>query len=67
MGASINHMSLLIFKKMGLGDQKHIAMRLLMVDQTVKRLRGILHNVLVKVESFIFPTDFFILNCEVDF
>ena len=28
---------------------------------------GILHNVLVKVESFIFPADFVILDCEVDF
>ena len=28
---------------------------------------GILHDVLVKVESFIFPTDFVILDCEVDF
>ena len=27
----------------------------------------ILHDVLVKVESFIFPADFFVLDCEVDF
>ena len=42
-------------------------MRLLMADQTVKRPIGILHDVLVKVESFIFPGDFVILDCEVDF
>ena len=42
-------------------------MRLLMADRTVKSLIGILHDVLVKVESFIFPADFFILDCEVDF
>ena len=42
-------------------------MRLLMADQTVKTPIGILHDVLVKVESFIFPADFFILDCEVDF
>ena len=28
---------------------------------------GILHDVLVKVESFIFSADFVILDCEVDF
>lgn len=28
---------------------------------------GILHDILVKVESFIFSVDFVILNCEVDF
>ena len=38
-----------------------------MADRTVKRPIGILHDVLVKVESFIFPADFVILDCEVDF
>ena len=38
-----------------------------MADRTVKRPIRILHDVLVKVESFIFPADFVILDCEVDF
>ena len=42
-------------------------MLLLMADRTLKRPIGILHDVLVKVESFIFPADFVILDCEVDF
>ena len=67
MGASINLMPLSIYKKLGLGDTKPTAMRLLMADRTVKRPIGILHDVLVKVESFTFPTDFVILDCEVDF
>ena len=33
----------------------------------MKRPIGILHDVLVKVESFIFPADFVILDCEVNF
>ena len=33
----------------------------------MKRPIGILHDVLVKVESFIFPAYFVILDCEVDF
>ena len=37
-----------------------------MADRTLKRPIGILHDVLVKVESFIFPVDFVILDCEVD-
>ena len=60
-------MPLSIYKKLGLGDPKPTAIRLLKVDRTVKRPIGILHDVLVKVESFIFPTDFVILDCEVDF
>ena len=50
-----------------MGDPKPTAMRLLMADKTVNRPIGILHDVLVKVESFIFSDDFVILDCEVDF
>ena len=38
-----------------------------MADRTVKRPIRILHDVLVKVVSFIFLADFVILDCEVDF
>ena len=50
-----------------MGNPKPTAMRLLMADRTVKRPLGILHDVLVKVESFIFQAYFVILDCEVDF
>ena len=42
-------------------------MQLLMVDRTAKRPIGILHDVLVKVESFIFMENFVILDYEVNF
>ena len=42
-------------------------MRLLMAYRMVKRPIGILHNVLVKVESFIFQENFVIIYCEEDF
>ena len=67
LGASINIMPLSIYKKLGLGDSKPTAMRLLMADGTLKRPIGIFHDVLIKVESFIFLEDFVILDCEVDF
>ncbi|TMW92157.1 hypothetical protein EJD97_013431, partial [Solanum chilense] len=54
-------------KKLGLGDPKPTAMRLLMADRTLKRPIGILHNMLVKVELFIFLAYFVILDCEVNF
>ena len=37
-----------------------------MADRTVKWPIEILHDLLVKVESFIFPADFVILDSEVD-
>ena len=67
LAASINLMPLSIYKKLGLGYPKPTAMWLLMADRTVKRPIAILYDVLLKVESFIFPADFVILNCEVDF
>ena len=60
-------MPLSIYKKLGLGDPRPTTMRLIMADRTVKKPIGILHDVLVKVESFIFSADFVILDCEVDF
>ena len=67
MGQSINRMPLSIYKKLGLGDPNPTTMRLLMADRTVKRPIGILHDVLVKVELFIFLADFVILDCKVNF
>ena len=67
LGASINLMPLSIYKKLGLGDPKPTAMRLLMAYRTVKRPIGILHDVLIEVESFIFQANFVILDCEVSF
>ena len=60
-------MPLSIYKKLGLGDLKPTAMRLLMANRTVKRPIRIRYDVLVEVETFIFPADFVILDCEVDF
>ena len=42
-------------------------MRLLMADRIVKRPIGIIHDALVKVETFIFTADVVILDCEVNF
>ncbi|KAK4706812.1 hypothetical protein R3W88_033630 [Solanum pinnatisectum] len=60
-------MSLSIYKKLGLGVPKPTKMRFIMADTSVKRPMGILCNVLVKVDTFIFPADFVILDCKVDF
>ena len=58
LGASINLMPLSIYKKLGLGDPKPTAMRLLMVDRILKKPIEILHDVLVKVDFFIFMANF---------
>ncbi|XP_015161562.1 uncharacterized protein [Solanum tuberosum] len=67
LGASINLMSVSIYKKLGLGTPKPTTMQPLMAHQIVKKPIRVLHDFLVKVEVFIFPADFVILDCEVDF
>ncbi|XP_049410592.1 uncharacterized protein LOC125873776 [Solanum stenotomum] len=67
LGASINLMPLFIYKQLGLEAPKPTTMQLLMVDRTVKKPIGVLQDVLVKVESFIFLVDFVILYCKIDF
>src|SRR5687767_2944271 len=66
LGASINLIPYSIYKQLGLGEPKPTNMRLLIADRTIKRPIGILYDVLVKVDRFIFPADFVILNYEVD-
>ncbi|XP_019233563.1 PREDICTED: uncharacterized protein LOC109214128 [Nicotiana attenuata] len=65
-GASINLMPLAIYKKAGLGMLRPTSMRLQMADRSIKRLVGIVDDVLVKVGKFLLPTDFVILDCTVD-
>ncbi|XP_016578822.2 uncharacterized protein LOC107876408 [Capsicum annuum] len=67
LGASINLMSLVVYKKLGLVYPTPINMRLVMVDRSVKQPMGILHDVLVKVANFILPADFVVLDYEVEF
>ncbi|XP_015068698.1 uncharacterized protein LOC107013256 [Solanum pennellii] len=67
LGAIINLMPLPIYEKLGSGMPKPTTMRLMMVDMSVKRPVGILCDIFVKVDKFIFPEDFVILDCEVDF
>lgn len=67
VGTSINLISLVAYKLLGLRSPKLMSLRLLMVDQTVKKKVGISCNVLVKVAFFIYPTNFVIVNYDVDF
>ncbi|XP_015170484.1 uncharacterized protein [Solanum tuberosum] len=66
LGVSINLMSYAIFKQLGLGEPKSTTMRLLMADRSSKYPIGILYDILVKVDKFIFPLILLFLDCEID-
>ncbi|XP_059310202.1 uncharacterized protein LOC132061389 [Lycium ferocissimum] len=65
-GASINLMPFAIFKQSGLRTPRPTSMRLQMVDRSIKKLVGVIDDVLVQVGKFMLPSDFVILNCAVD-
>ncbi|XP_049357794.1 uncharacterized protein LOC125822438 [Solanum verrucosum] len=66
LGENINLMPYAIYEQLGLGEPKATTMRLLMADRSIKDPVGILHDILVKVDWFIFSPDFVILDCEFD-
>ncbi|PKA48168.1 hypothetical protein AXF42_Ash020513 [Apostasia shenzhenica] len=67
LGASINLMPYSIFKKLGLGEAKPTTISLQLADRSIKYPRGVVEDVLVKVDKFIFPADFVVLDMEEDF
>ncbi|KAI3703995.1 hypothetical protein L1987_74196 [Smallanthus sonchifolius] len=66
LGASINLMPYSLFEKLGLGDPAPTRMSISLADRSVKYPRGIVENLLLKVDKFVFPADFVILDMEVD-
>ena len=66
LGASINLMPLSIFKRLGLGEARPTTVTLQLADRSLKHSRGIIEDVLVKVDKFIFPADFIVLDMEED-
>lgn len=59
-------MPLATFEGLGLESPLLTTMQLLIANLSIKRLVGILQDVLVKVDKFILSADFVILDCEVD-
>ncbi|XP_062118674.1 uncharacterized protein LOC133832330 [Humulus lupulus] len=66
LGASINLMPLSIYRKLGLGETRPTIVILQLAGRSVKHPQGIIEDVLVKVDKFIFPTDFIVLDMEED-
>ncbi|XP_070010990.1 uncharacterized protein [Nicotiana sylvestris] len=67
LGAIISLMPYSLFKTLGIGQASATSMILQIGNRTMKRLLGIIDVVLVRVDKFILPADFVILDCEVDY
>ncbi|KAK8662704.1 hypothetical protein V6N13_024595 [Hibiscus sabdariffa] len=65
-GASKNLMPKSVFRKLGIGEAKPTTVMLQLADHSYVQPEGKIEDILVKVDKFIFPVDFLILDCEAD-
>ncbi|XP_052621638.1 uncharacterized protein LOC128127239 [Lactuca sativa] len=65
-GASINLMPFSLFKKLNLPEPRPVNMKIHLADKTTIRPRGVCEDLLIKVDKFIFPVDFVVLDMEED-
>ena len=67
LGASVNLLPYSVykqFKQFGLGELKPTNITLSLADRSVKIPKGIVEDVLVKVDKFYYPVDFVVLDTE---
>ncbi|KAA3460473.1 bromodomain-containing protein [Gossypium australe] len=55
-----------LFKRLGLGKPKQTRMSIQLADKTVRIPKGIIEDVLVKIDKFVFPVDFVVLDMDED-
>jgi hypothetical protein len=64
LGASVNLLPYSVYLQLGLGELKPTSMTLQLADRSVKIPRGIMEDVLIKVDKFYFLVDFIVLDTE---
>ncbi|GJY54607.1 DNA-directed DNA polymerase, partial [Tanacetum coccineum] len=66
LGAGIRLMPYLMYERLGLGEPKPTKIILELVDMSIQYPREIVKNVLIKVDKFVLPFDFVILDMPED-
>jgi hypothetical protein len=64
LGAGVNLMPYMVYEMLGLGELQPTSITLQLTDKSIKRPRGIIKDVLVKVGKFILLADFIVLDME---
>ena len=64
LGASVNLLPYSMYKQLGLGELKPTNITLSLANRSVKIPKGIVEDVLVKVDNFYYPVDFMVLDTE---
>lgn len=66
LGSSINLIPYKIFQKLELGELRQTKMILQLVVRSIRHPRGVVKDLFVKVDKFVFPKDFIILDLKED-
>ena len=64
LGASDNLLPYSMYKQLGLGELKSTNITISLADRSMKIPKGIVEDVLVKVDNFYYPVDFVALDTE---
>ena len=64
LGASINMLPYLVYKQLGLGELKPTTITLSLAKKLIKIPKGTIEDVLIQVDKFYYPIDFFVLDIE---
>ena len=64
LGASVNLLPYSVYKQLGLGELKPTNITLSLADRSVKIPKGVVEDVLVKVDKFYYLVDFVVLDTE---
>ena len=64
LGASVNLLPYSVYKQLGLGELKPTNITLSLADRSVKIPKGIVEDVLVKVDKFYYLVDFVVLDTK---
>ena len=61
LGASVNLLPYSVYKQLGLGGLKLTTITFSLEDRSMKIPKGIVEDVLVKMDKFYYPVDFVVL------
>ena len=64
LGASVNLLPYSVYKQLGLGELKPTNITLSLAERSVKIPKGIVEDVLVKIDKFYYRVDFVVLDTE---
>ncbi|KAM1967987.1 hypothetical protein ACFX15_042964 [Malus domestica] len=66
LGSSVNLMPFSIYEQLCIGELQRTSVSLQLVDRSVTYPKGLVEDVLIKVDQFILPVDFLVLDMKED-